>query len=465
MSKLDHLPAIARYLRSPVLDLSGGDAFTETSIRARDTTLDPFLQNSVRTIVGYRMQEKTFLERIWGLLSEGGCLIYRDIHPDVLQLLKRIGRHRVLMEDPMWVVQKLKGANGRVVDLKLADPRKKVALLRLGAYGDMIMITPLLDYFRAQDCHITVITQSKGKEILGRDPRIDDLMAIEPGVIPTEVGKFEPFLEEMAKKYDRFINLSGTLEETMLPREGSDPLFFADYDTRQLKCGGKYMDAHFVKAGIPVPLHPNPTVYLHKDELEWGVAEARRLKATLRKSFLVLWNLMGSSFHKMYPWMYDVWSIIEHNRDDIGFVTVSEPLGIVLQDRQFKCVAGRAGKYSIRQTLALHAAVDGVVTPETMSLVAGLGFRAPVIALLSHSSKDQYWWRPGDRALYPTLKDCPCYPCHQIHYSRRSCPRGVYSGDATLCMDSITPKQVYDALVEIRGERSGDDAGAASDQG
>jgi len=310
---------------------------------------------------------------------------------------------------------------------------------------------------------VTVITQDRGKQILGGDPRVDDLMVIEPGVVPTEVGKFEPFLAEMAKGYDEFINLSGILEERMLPREGQDPLYFEDYDTRQVKCSGRYMDAHFEKCGLPVPADPNPTVHLTRAERDWAVTEAANIKKTLGKSFLVLWNLMGSAYHKMYPWLYDVWGIVENNRDDIGFVTVSEPLGIVLEERKFKCVAGRAGKYSVRQTLAMHSAVDAVLTPETMSLVAGLSFSAPIIALLSHSSPSQYRWREGDKALYPAHRDCTCYPCHQIHYTRRSCPRGVYCKDATLCMDSITPKAVYEALVAVRGEAHGDDAGATAD--
>lgn len=469
MDKIDHLPHIVRYLRSPIVELdAGGEPFTRKAIVCPQPQLPIFAKGSIRTLVGYRLTEPRAVPLIASQVAEGGHLIFKEISEECLKAFQGIARFKVMMREPMWVLRRVKGKNGLEPLLTVADSRKRVCILRWGAFGDMLMISPIIDHYRELGYHVTLSTTERGQKVFVGDPRIDDLAMVESGVAEFSKGeKLDRFLKGLGDPFDVFVNLAEVLEADLLPRENVDPLYNATWEERHATCNRNYMHAHFVKCGLPVPAGPvHPTVVLTDTEREWGKAELWTIRKKLGKSFIFLWNLMGSSFHKMYPWIYDVWFLVDQNRDDIGFVTVSDRMGEVLEDKRFSCVLHRSGKYTIRQVLALHSAVDAVVTPETFSLPAAFAFKSPVVALLSHSSKEQYFFRDGDIPLSPPIKDCPCYPCHQIHYSRLSCRRGNFNHDATLCMDSITPGALYQALLRIAGgSRNVDDSRGVDYQG
>lgn len=452
MDKKDHFPFIARYLHSPIVDISGGEPFTPRSNIVKDQDLNILRALGTKTLVGYRWNNTDKVADVWSKIAESGYVIFKEITEDVQKAIRKIGCYRVLRKEPMWVLQKVGQRPGFIPMIEKKDDRKRICLVRFGAYGDMIFMTLLIDHYKRSGYHVTLCTTERGNGIFKNDPRLDDVMFIESGVVSDAVGVFEGFFAELAKQYDELINLSGTLESTLLPREGQDKLYGEDFLTRHAACNKNYIDAHFEKCGLPVAPKAKPKIWLSESEISWAYHEVGLAKKALKKSFVVLWNLWGSSFHKIYPWMYDVWGLVDANEDDIGFITISDQEGKILEDKRLRCVFRRAGRYSIRQTLALHSVVRAVVTPETLSLVAGFAFDAPIVALLSHSSPEQYYWREQDVVLYPTHLDCPCYPCHQIHYSRLSCPRGKVERSATLCMDSIAPVDVYEAIKKIRGE-------------
>jgi len=62
-----------------------------------------------------------------------------------------------------------------------------------------------------------------------------------------------------------------------------------------------------------------PSVWLSDAEKEWAKKEVEQVRKRLGKKFIVLWNIFGSCFHKMYPHMFDVFFLIKTNRDDIEY--------------------------------------------------------------------------------------------------------------------------------------------------
>jgi hypothetical protein len=255
--------------------------------------------------------------------------------------------------------------------------------------------------------------------------------------------------------FDKVLKLSGTVEGDLLRVEGF-PNFNDPWEKRHIECNKNYIDHHFTRAGLDIKGRL-PVIILTDAEREWAKKEVDHIRKKLKRSYIVLWNIFGSGWHKAYPWMFDVWMILKTNRDDVGILAVSDSHGGYVVGNEFnELVHNGCGKYKIRQSLALHSAVDAVVTPETWSLSAGLGFPKPIIALLSHSSKEKFSFRDGDIPLAPKVKDCPCYPCHRLIYSREGCSRGLYNKDATLCMDQIPPADVYDALMILRSKHEYD---------
>lgn len=445
---------IVRHLRTPLIDVGDGEnaPVSHRGIAVKDYQLGWFKPGTIRTICLPPFDKPSAIGLVWHLLADGGKIITERLGDDVRKELRRSACFDVSQEPPYVILRKLSGPPGeRPEKIKVPDGRKRVLISRYGAYGDHMMTSGLVQHLHDEGWHITYNCTEKGDAVYRGDPRIDDLMVQEHDIIPPN-DELRKYWDALSSDYDRFVNLSEVIEGQMLRMEGR-PDFNDSWVKRAAECGGNYFDAHFKRAGIEAE-GSLPKIYLSEDEREWAGKEVDAVRKKLGKSHIVLWNIFGSSFHKMYPWMFDVWYLITHNRDDIGVLALSDGLGKFVVGNDCKCVFNAGDRYKIRQAMALHSAVDSVVAPETWSLIAGLSFPAPVIALLSHSSVGNYTWREQDVPLHAGVADCGCWPCHQIHYSRNSCPRGLREKSATLCMDQIPPLDVYNALMRIRNEHN-----------
>lgn len=466
MNKADFHPIISQYLWHPIVDMSGGDHFTDKSIRFPiENSLDMFKDGSIRTLIIYKWSSVKNAALVWNKLAVNGHLICWEIGPDMLQEIKRVNSYEEMETGDITVIKKING-KGIGIKKKPLDTKgkKHVCLFRHGALGDNIMMTAIVDYFKENNYFVTYHTGPRGRQVFQGDQRIDRLLLHEEDGFPVEMDKFVAYKNGLAKQYDEFYDMHGIVEVDLLPRE-SDPKFHLDWAQRQYQCDKNYIDYHFEKMGLPEIKGRRPSMWLSDKEKEWARVEYERIKRETGKSFIVLWNIMGSSYHKMYPWAFDVWTLCHLNNNDIGFVTVSDTFGAFLEDRRFPNIVAMAGKYKFRQAIALHSVVDAVFTMETNSLWSALCFDKPMVLLLSHSSPNQFTLRDSDIVLYPSAKKCECYPCHQIHETRQTCRSGIDEKSATLCMDQIAPGDVYQALLKFREGRHGGNAGQLKNTG
>lgn len=443
---------IFHYLRTPILDVdsTADDLVAFKALNPRAEHLSLYRPGAIRTICLAELENPRAVPGVWELLMDNGCLILGEISDEAMKEIRKQGGFMVCEREPFVVIRKLQSARGEMFPTpkKVAPQGKNCLVIRYGAFGDAVMMMPVLDRLKAEGWFITLHTVDYSAAIWKNDPRVDELVVQEFNLMPPD-DRMKAYWAKWEPHFDRVVNLTGSVENSLL-RHPRGEHANDSHLRRMLDCTKDYLDAHMEAAGYPGETSPLPNIWLSEKEKDWAAKEIALIRRKSGKSFIVLWNLMGSSFHKMYPWMFDVWKLVDHNRDDLAFLTVGDNLGHHLEDPQFKCIVPRAGKYSIRQTLAMHSVVDGVVTTETMSLFAGLANPTPVIALLSHSDKSQYKWREFDYPMAPKLADCPCYPCHILHKERCTCPRGVVCHDSTLCMDSIDPTHLYDNLLQMR---------------
>ena len=450
MIRQDQHYRLTRYLRSPIIDAGEGETVSPKAVRVKLDQVLWFKERHLKTICFDEINEKQIVA-LFPLLVDGGVLIAVHITDDAFKALKSKFRYQVFHDAPFVIVKRLSGSSGEqpAPKPKPVNGRKRVLLVRYGAFGDHLMVTPIIQHYFDEGWHITYNCTEKGEDLFKHDPRIDDLWVQESDIVLGTRDALGVYWKAIGKDYDKFVNLSEVVEGDLLRVEGTDH-YTDTWERRHADCNKNYLDHHFTRAGLDITGRL-PVIPLSDQEREWAQAEVEKVRRKLGKSFIVLWNIFGSSWHKAYPWMFDVWMILITNRDDIGIISVSDVLGKYVVGSEFDgLVYNGCDKYKIRQSLALHSAVDAVVTPETWSMTAALAFPAPMIALLSHSSTVNVTQREGDYLLHPKVKDCSCYPCHQLHYSKISCPRGAFNKDATLCMDSIVPADVYDALIEIR---------------
>jgi ADP-heptose:LPS heptosyltransferase/predicted SAM-dependent methyltransferase len=320
-------------------------------------------------------------------------------------------------------------------------PEKRAAVVRYGAFGDLIQASSILPALKEQGFHITFYTTPRGWEVVKHDPHVDAVYLQDTDQVPNG----EPlnlFWANEAKKYDRWINLSESVEGTLLTLPGRSADAWPD-SVRRKHLGINYFEFTHDLAQVPMP--PKSKFYPTDDEKAW----AKKEKASFGGGFTVLFALAGSSVHKVWPHMDGFIARVLLWNKEARVVLVGDELSTLLESgwEHETRVIRKSGKYSIRETLALLDVVDMVVGPETGVLNAAGHLPVPKIVFMSHSGSDQltkHW--TNVKALTP--KNTACYPCHRMHYTFERCNRDDATGTAK-CQADISLDEAWTAFKEL----------------
>lgn len=332
---------------------------------------------------------------------------------------------------------------------------KTVCVVRYGAIGDNIMITPALRLLKQDGYRVVLNCHKRAAEVFENNPYIDEIM-LHDEKIPN--NQLEQHWASMEKNYDKFINLSGSIEQGLLPAEGRDAAYSWPQEVRQRDLNVNYYDRTNELCGYPEVKGLNGELYFSRQEEEWG----RQLIEQYKNRFWVLWSLSGSAFHKTYPFAEQVAMEFLKRHQDAMTMTIGDDTCRLLEwdHPQNKKRCG-AWNDSLRKSLLATKLADCVVSTETGIANAAGCFDTPKIIMLSHSSVEnltKYWKNCVN--LLPLA--APCYPCHQLHYTLKSCPVDVIAkipvemrseenhvtGDvqAPVCTARLTPEMLLEAL-------------------
>jgi len=316
---------------------------------------------------------------------------------------------------------------------------KPVALvIRYGGFGDMIQASSVFPALKAQGFEVHVNTTPAGWDIIKHDPNVDGCLIQDTQQVPND--QLYEFWEALPERYAKVINLSESIEETLLARPGSKAHAWP-HDRRHFMLDRNYMEFQHAIAGVP-GVEPAPRFYPTAAEKAWAKTTRRKMKA----GRVILWCLAGSSVHKMYPHQDVVLATLMRDDPDVRVVLVGDEICQLLEVgwEKEKRVLCRSGKWSIRKTLAFAEVADCVVGPETGVLNSVSMLQVPKVCMLSHSSREnltKYWHRVV--TLVP--EGLPCYPCHQMHYGSEHC-NVEEDTHAAMCAFSIKPEEVYGAI-------------------
>lgn len=366
------------------------------------------------------------------------------------------------------VYQKQKSWNRRdpyAESWKLPKPEKTAAVVRYGAFGDLMQASSVLKGLKDEGFHVTLYTSPPGSDVIMHDPNIDQILLQDRDQVPN--GNLGEFWAYIAKKYDRFVNLSESVEG----------VFLAQPDTRNHRWSHamrqKYMNVNYVEfqhelAGIPYT-KPCSRFYATADEKTW----ARKERAKMG-DLVIMWSLAGSSVHKAWPYVDQVIARILIEYKNATVIMVGDTMSEMLEKgwENEKRVWKRSGKWTIRESLAMLAECDVVVGPETGVLNAAAMMPMKKVCLLSHSSVENLT-RDWVNTVSLFSADTPCYPCHMMHYNWKHCPQSadakceacnksekefgaraceIHTGTA-LCQTHIHPSRMWDAIREYLDER------------
>lgn len=346
---------------------------------------------------------------------------------------------------------------------------KRIIICRYGAWGDSVILTPVLKRLKEDGYHITLNCTKRAFPVLKYNPNIDAYLMQEDDLIPN--NQLSEYWAEISKGYDRFLNMSETLEakflfspfqekrfpdpnnpdEDVLLRFGQKEYYLSVEERRALCSHTNYYDYALQVAGYNDV--EKPTGELYYSPLEEALCRAFRER--FKDYFLILWCLSGSSMHKMWLGAEETALNLLFKHKDIITLTVGDyPCKLI--EWQDQRNISMIGEWDIRTSMLMTKYVDLVISPETGILNAAGCFDTPKIGLLTHSSKTNLTKHFNND--YSIQAHIDCSPCHRMIYmdNFRDCPLiggGEEKGgiDACACAgtESFQPRKVMQVVEEV----------------
>jgi len=188
------------------------------------------------------------------------------------------------------IFKRLRGRLGLKQNPAAKHPRACVS--RLGAIGDMIMVTPLLRCLKEDGYHVTVNGSTASIPVLFNNPNVDNIVPQIRNIVPNrELGQYWAY---WAKKYDKYVNLSESIEGTLLKVEGRRD-FYTTKEWRHKMCNVNYYDASLAAGSYGHVRGRNGEIYLTAKERRF----AKRMLPD--DTFNIVVSLTGTSHHKYNP--------------------------------------------------------------------------------------------------------------------------------------------------------------------
>ena len=333
---------------------------------------------------------------------------------------------------------------------------KTVCIVRYGAFGDIIQASSLFPKFKEQGYDVCVNVTEIGADLLKHNPLVDQLIVQKDDQINN--FKLKDYWDKMETCFDRFVQLSESVEGRLLLSPERDALvdgekvrvnasegYHLSKEEIHELCNKNYLEETHSIAEIE--FEHGPVYYPSPTQKSWAKKQRKKIKSKK----VILWSLSGSSVHKVYPWTDNVIAAILLKTRDVSIVTVGDHLCQLLEVgwEKEKRVLLKSGKWTIGKTLSFLPHCDVVVGPETGVLNAASMMKNHKCVFLSHSSNEnltKHW--ANTTAFEP--EDCPCFPCHKLHFGFSTCNRDEESGGA-LCAANIKPDRVVsDILRNLR---------------
>lgn len=365
---------------------------------------------------------------------------------DLVEFEKRNGGD----EYSLWFVFKKISGKERRFSWKNPKPAKTCAVVRYGAIGDIAMAASVFPRLKEQGFHVTFYTSEVGAELVKHDPNIDRIIVQGKDEVPPQF--LWEFWEYTRKKYDRWVNLSESVEGKFLACPDRVEFRWPN-EVRAKRMDVNYLEHAHALAEVPGPYEPK--IYLSEEERSWA-----RKQASSFGPRNVLWSLAGSSGHKVWPHIDAVIAGLLHQYEDVHVVLVGDESCQILEQGWAKepRVHCQSGKWTIRQSIAFAEVADVVVGTETGLLNAVGCLDVPKVITLSHSSEEMLTkhWKNVTTLNQPKGVGCPKHPCRQLHGGSNydpwlDCPQDKETG-TSLCQLNVSADMVWQAIRRVLGE-------------
>lgn len=336
-----------------------------------------------------------------------------------------------------------KVGNGQYFSYDKPKPTKTAAVVRYGAYGDVLQTSSVVKGLKKQGYHVTLFCSPPGSDVLTHDPNIDEFYLQDKDQVPNNL--LSEFWKYHRGKYDKWVNLCESVEGTFLALPGR-ALHEWPAAARHRIMDKNYLESMHLIAGVPHD--PQVKFYSTPKEREW----ARRERAKMGKKVLV-WSLAGSAIHKTWAGLDNVIASIMVNHPDWDVLFMGSKDAQILEAGWEKepRVHRRCGVWEIRESMTFLEFADCVVGPETGILNAASHLPVPKVVFLSHST-DENLTRDWENCISLASAETHCPgrgkneapACHQMHYNWNHCKKS--ENGVAQCQEDISVGQAWHAI-------------------
>lgn len=321
-------------------------------------------------------------------------------------------------------------------------------LVRIGGYGDVIIITPVISHLKSQGHEVYVLTSEVGMDVLAHNPHIDNLILHVRDSV--DCDKLDDHFKALKEQYkcDVMIDYCESLEEKYLFHPTNPKYNYPKQE--RIKIGNfNFYDGAFEHAGFDIKGR-NPEMYFSEQEED----DFSKFRVNLLGKFVILWCMSGSSLHKAYPYTHLVVKKMLEVYPDVVFVTVGNTQCQLIEEMlpDSKRVIKKSGKWSFRETALGCKYADMVVAPETGVIHLAGCFDTPKFCFLTHTTKEcvtKYF--KNDHSMQAGVT---CSPCFRIIYETKAqCPvdEEVYAPFCTAF--GFKPEDILGKLEKVYNER------------
>lgn len=451
------------------VDLFGSAADIKTDL-SRPNALYLFADEVFDTVFSSHCLEhfrdtESVLREWWRVLAMGGHLIlylpHRALYPhnenpdhkhefgseDILKIMEQFATYQIVRDDLHdegdeysfeLIIQKLPAMVSRIKPE--VTNKKKALVVRYGAAGDMVILTPLLHHLHDDGYEVTVNAKPESSFVLNNNPYVDKVLLQSSQVIPnTQLLEYHA---EISKDYDKFVNLCESIERGMLFEQRDRDKFYASKESREAMARGNYYDRMFEIAGYPDIKGKTGELFLSAGEKYL----LRLWEEKYKDCFKIIWCVRGSSDHKIYPHLWDVAEELTETYHNIRVFLVGDSMTQILESPNHK-IRSCIGAWGFRQAMIATSAADLVISPETAILNASGCFDTPKIGLLSHSSKENLTkYFKNDYSLSSESK---CSPCHRLVHNSSECDVEKVYGLPVCLGEGIPAEKVFSTAQDV----------------
>ena len=324
----------------------------------------------------------------------------------------------------------------------------KILIWRTGAYGDVLITTPLVRYLHSQGHQIFYVAGERGEEVLKNNPNITKIVEHDKNVKNELLGEH---IEWLRKKNhcDRVIDLNESIE-CALSQHPRSPNYKLTKPERIAKFNRNFYEYTFEHAKELWDKDIN-----FKPELFFDDSEIKQARSYIKPdSYNVLIGLSGSGNNKAYPWMMDLCANIMSNYPNVHIITVGDLKCQILEDvdvLQSGNITKLSGQIPMRISMALTSMVNLVISPDTGLLHASGCYDTPKMGLLGHNTIEcitKYF--SNDYSIESDPKLAQCSPClYMVYDIKQQCPLNPITQGSICMSDGIPLQKVYDKFKEI----------------